>query len=131
MVIYESMVEAAEVLPPQQRALLYYAAVEYVEYGNMPQRAGIPLSDAALAILLSHKGLMESQRKKMTGRRRGVAGDSELQVSHVGWQLFNTQISSSGSESTSFDHSDATCVETVPGLEGHSCLLYTSPSPRD
>lgn len=60
MVIYESMIEAAEVLSDEQQAVLYLAVVRFVEHGEEPQ-----LDLLQNLVFLSHRKALENQRKKM------------------------------------------------------------------
>ena len=60
MVIYESMIEAAEVLSDEQQAGLYLAVVRFVEHGEEPQ-----LDLLQNLVFLSHRKALENQRKKM------------------------------------------------------------------
>lgn len=60
MVIYESLIEAAEVLSFEQQAGLYLAVVRYVEHGEEPQ-----LDLLQNLVFLSHKKALQNQYKKM------------------------------------------------------------------
>lgn len=61
MVIYNSMVEAAEALPMEERPRLFAAAVYYASTGIEP-RLDDPMANA---IFVSHKPLLKTQYNKM------------------------------------------------------------------
>lgn len=68
MVIYESMAEAAESLPPDEQAWLYRAAVRFVEYGEEPDG----LSMGQSLVFASHRQALEKQRRRMTDKETGM-----------------------------------------------------------